>query len=771
MNPDIYATTGPLVFVPVRHHSPACARTVRVLANELRPAAILIEGPADFNERLHELALPHRLPIAIYSYVRLNNEQRLGAFYPFCEHSPEWEALRVARELAIPAHFIDLPWSAVATSTAPAHRYADGELRDSPYIPTLCQKLGVEDFDGLWDQLVEIDPDLSIEQLLQRVHNLCYAIRASSSHVPVPAEDLRREAFMAAQIRAAHEKYGEPLLIVTGGFHSYALFEHLALAADQPEAPLVAADQVTEQGLALTPFTDARLDGLSGYEAGMPSPGFYHRVWHMRNKGGGAIHSELLAQALVELRQRGQVASTADVIAVETSARALAALRGHAEVWRQDLIDAMIGALIKEAIEPDTRHPLLDALLSVLRGSKRGRLAEGVLLPPLVHDIHNELIARDLEPQMLQRAVRLDLATPADLARSRVLHRLRMLGIRGFVRAGGSDFVGRADLTTVWEEWQLQWSPDFEAATIEAALYGPTLADAAASRLHEQAATVERSADRAALLLLDACLMGLPGHADTLLNRLAELVHEDADFFSVAAALGHLLYLYRYDDTLGALGHGDIGGLLATTFGRAIWLLELLGQPQGQDRELLRSFVALLQTFEACEQALSLDRAEFAAILRRAAANRNQRPLVRGAATGALWTLGQALLEDVRADLRACAAPDQIGDFLTGLFSLARETAQRHPELVASIDELLMEFNDGDYLQALPALRLAFSFFTPREKHYLARTLLGPPTVEAPPLPALEVDLVTATRALALEGRLLALLQRFGIRDGGSHER
>ena len=48
------------VLFPVRHHSPTAARLVRDLIARLRPAAVLVEGPADFNERIDELFLPHR---------------------------------------------------------------------------------------------------------------------------------------------------------------------------------------------------------------------------------------------------------------------------------------------------------------------------------------------------------------------------------------------------------------------------------------------------------------------------------------------------------------------------------------------------------------------------------------------------------------------------------------------------------------------------------------------------------------------------------------
>lgn len=779
MHSDILDITQRVVFVPVRHHSPACAWTVQQLARSVRPAAILIEGPSDFNERIDELFLPHTLPIAIYSYIRQPDGARRGAFYPFCAYSPEWSALQSAREIGAQVRFIDLPWATLATDRTPAHRYADAELRASPYIPTLCQKLGVENFDALWDTLVEIDPDLSPAQLLERVHHLCYQIRACGGHVA--AEDLRREAFMAAEIRRALAETNGRLLVITGGFHSYALFARLRRLpppeAEQPEIEAAPPEldapptEPIERGIALTPYSYQQLDNLSGYEAGMPSPGFYHQVWIERGGSGhverGDVYRKLLATTVTDLRKAGQIASTADLIAVETCAQALAALRGHAEVWRLDLIDAITGALIKDELADGIRHPFLDALLKLFRGNQRGVLAEGTTLPPLVHDIRALLHDNSLEPETRERALRLDLAIAKERERSRVLHQLRVLEIPGFTRRGGSDLVGRGDLTTIWEQWSIAWMPVFDAGCIEAAIYGATLAEAASARLAELSARIERSAEQAALLLLDACLMGLEQQISALLARLVALIREDSDFFGVAAALGHLLYLYRYDHLLGAAGRGDIGGLLTETFTRSLWLLETLGQTQGRDQELLRSIRALVQTFEACGPALGLDRDTLVEVLRRASGDDGQSPLVRGATMGALWALRAADLAQVRADLHACAAPERLGDFLTGLFGLARETAQRHPDLVLSIDELLMSYDDEAYLQALPALRLAFTFFTPREKHYLARTLLEAHNqTETNVLADLEVDTATATRALALESWLLGELRRYGIRGG-----
>jgi DNA-binding LacI/PurR family transcriptional regulator len=92
MNIDraLYALDAAVIFFPVRHHSPAAARLLRQLIHDRQPAAILIEGPSNFNDRLHELFLPHKLPIAIYSYLHTADDRRRGAFYPFCVYSPEW---------------------------------------------------------------------------------------------------------------------------------------------------------------------------------------------------------------------------------------------------------------------------------------------------------------------------------------------------------------------------------------------------------------------------------------------------------------------------------------------------------------------------------------------------------------------------------------------------------------------------------------------------------------------------------------------------------
>ncbi len=131
-----------ILFFPVRHHSPAAARLAAEVVRELRPDAVLIEGPSDFNQRIDELALDHSPPIAVYSWVVTGDGERRGAYYPFCVYSPEWQALRAGFETGAEVAFIDLPWAELAAERdATLHRYADAELKRSRYVDVLCRNL------------------------------------------------------------------------------------------------------------------------------------------------------------------------------------------------------------------------------------------------------------------------------------------------------------------------------------------------------------------------------------------------------------------------------------------------------------------------------------------------------------------------------------------------------------------------------------------------------------------------------------------------------
>ena len=115
-----------------------------------------------------------------------------------------------------------------------------------------------------------------------------------------------------------------------------------------------------------------------------------------------------------------------------------------------------------------------------------------------------------------------------------------------------------------------------------------------------------------------------------------------------------------------------------------------------------------------------------------------------------------------------CFQLHRLGDYLLGLFGLARESVQRKSDLLHALDRVLLGYDDDEFLEAVPSLRLAFTYFTPREKHHLSLTLLkvaGAPLAEVPtPLAPLAVDGESAARAMAFEARLLETAGRYGLR-------
>jgi len=105
----------------------------------------------------------------------------------------------------------------------------------------------------------------------------------------------------------------------------------------------------------------------------------------------------------------------------------------------------------------------------------------------------------------------------------------------------------------------------------------------------------------------------------------------------------------------------------------------------------------------------------------RLAAETQAPPDLRGAALGLLWSLGATI--DAAQALPGGVPTKLLGDWLSGLFAVAREQAAG-PEMVAVLDRLVTQMAEEEFLAALPALRMAFAYFPPREREAVAQRLL-----------------------------------------------
>ncbi|TWP53596.1 hypothetical protein FKR81_02165 [Lentzea tibetensis] len=803
-------------FVGVRHHSPACARLVAATIEELRPAYVLIEGPADVNDRVDELLLGHELPIAIFSY-----DADHASWTPFCDYSPEWVALTTGRACGAEVRFIDLPaWHPAFAGRS--NRYADAELRYAEVVERLCREFGVDNVDVLWDHLFEIETG-DIRERLSRYFDL---LRGSAQ---ADDGDAAREEYMARWVRAAVADAGDrPVVVVTGGFHTPALKAMTAGDTEPPDAlkakattaghttspeqPQAKTPSETEWPEApetmtagdttwperpkaktpshtttpaqphattagdtawpevpkstgasyLVPYSHQRLDAFTGYQSGMPSPEYYQRVW----ADGPARAADALVESVVtRLRRRGQPASTADLIAARTLADGLAGLRGHPHPARTDVLDGLVSALVSEDLTqppPWTRrgpllpgaHPALVEMVAALSGDRTGRLHPATPAPPLVTAVTELLTTLRLGHE---GEVRLDLTEPDGLERSRVLHRLRVLAIPGFDRVSGPAAGTDPALD---ERWELKPSDLRVPALIEAAAFGATLEEAAGTALERRAACAGLA--ELAGVVFDAVLCGVTSLSATVIASLTDRVAVTADLAALGHVLGGVLALWRHDRLFGTARDPVLGAVLDASTRRILWLVEgLHGGPAPADPDRLRALVATRDAVVHADPALAVARADVAGVAGRVAADALAPPDLRGAALGLGWVLGEDEQPDVGHAAAGMAAPNVLGDWLAGLFAVAREEVLSSPSVVGVLDEIVHALTEDEFLIALPALRLAFTYFPPVERERIAGAVLAHRGVmgSARALLRTEVDPLVVAEAMALERRVDELLE------------
>jgi hypothetical protein len=214
-------------------------------------------------------------------------------------------------------------------------------------------------------------------------------------------------------------------------------------------------------------------------------------------------------------------------------------------------------------------------------------------------------------------------------------------------------------------------------------------------------------------------------------------------------------------------GGEELAPLMTTAVERTIWLFEGIDGPH---RPFERAEVDAVAALRDClgDPALlpEATRTAVLEVLRRRAQAPAAPPALRGAAVGALWSAHDPLYaaDTVASGGLLAIADELLGDFLSGLFWLAREEFLASP-LLDVVDERLRALGKHDFMVALPSLRRSFSFFPPRQRLAIADRLIrsakvaGDARALLAPLPAAEV----IQRAAALESALFDLLERFGI--------
>ncbi|WP_460754397.1 DUF5682 family protein [Myceligenerans cantabricum] len=800
---------------PVRHHSPACAVAVRRAIEELRPAVVLIEGPEEYTHLLPELLHEEtRPPVALLSLPDGHGGPGGASFYPLASFSPEWTALRSAHGTGAEVRFCDRPAADrdghgpegeddPFARTLMSERY----LAHSRSVAALARRLGCRDHDEVWDHLFEARSAGELADW-RTVFDDVFAWAALSrldyeDDVLAADGSLDREARMSARVEEA-SRTGD-VLVVTGAFHTLALAEALA---GLPEGEPVRARR-PDDGYGPTATGDAwlirydheRLDGLRGYGAGMPSPGFYERLHaaHLRCERHGcrddgapcpdhpahAVATEVLVDVARGAAERGHLVSTPQVAAAAVAASRLADLRMRPYPGRTDVLDAITSGFVTDdgGIGPD--RPLGLAVAEVFGGRVVGAVPAGGSVPPLVRDARDRV--RDVGLDIgttIPRTARLDARrTAPHRARRRVLALLDLLET-GFGRqVSGPDHVAGRGLGLISEEWEYCWTPVVEARLVELSHLGATV-DAAAVTLLRQAEEKLRAdgaaaaADGAATLVARAAVVGLTAHLPRLVDLLAGTLDTDRDLGSVVAGARRLLGLWRSRVELDLGDAADeLLALVAQALATAAYLVADVGRAGPDDEEAAVASVLELRALARdagrawAKDATGVGQEPAASVARELARLREDEDAAPGV-RGALLAVGSVdgdvpddvLVARVRGALRPGADPGLAVRFLGGVLRAAPDLLLHTPELFDAVDGAIRDLTPDAFLTVLPDLRRGFTWLRPTETHRLAERVAERTGSRASDVDVrVRVDEQELTAGLAVERELAAVLARDGL--------
>ncbi|QPP10626.1 hypothetical protein G4Z16_11650 [Streptomyces bathyalis] len=552
----------------IRHHGPGSARAVRAALEARQPRALLVEGPPEA-DGIVALAGDEamRPPVALLAHAL--DEPGRAAFWPLAAFSPEWVAIRWALAYGVPVRFIDLPAAhalALAGEGGDARTseddgkpgredpedgaaQGDGEaLRVDP-LAALAEAAGYDDAERWWEDVIEhrearagSDPYAPFAVLgeamaaLREKHGsegIQPADEAGGGHRR--DRDQVREAHMRLRLRDAVREFGPgDVAVVCGAWHVPALAAKAKVADDRQSLrglPKVKAE------ITWVPWTHRRLARRSGYGAGITSPGWYEHLFASPDR----VVERWMTKVARLLRAEDYGISSAHVIEAVRLADSLAAMRGRPLAGLTETVDATRAVMCE-----GSDVPLALVRDKLVVGEVLGEVPEGAPAVPLQRDLARQQRTLRLKPEASERELELDLRKETDSARSRLLHRLRLLDIDWAVPARART----GSTGTFRESWRLCWEPELSVRTAEAGVWGTTVEGAATAKAVSRATEATVLAEVTALA--ESCLLAeLPDALRVVMRALADRAALDADVGRLAEALPALVRSLRYGNVRG----------------------------------------------------------------------------------------------------------------------------------------------------------------------------------------------------------------------------
>ncbi len=715
---------GDVHILGIRHHGPGSARAVRAALAEIKPDAVLIEGPPE-GDTLTGLVGALEPPVALLAYRP--DDPATSAFWPISAFSPEWQALRYASENDVPARFCDLPASvtmAEQSSTGsensdepgepdgsdPAASEARRRARLDP-LAVLAEAAGYDDAERWWDDVVEQRGD-GEPSPFPAITEAMTAVRAELAP-ELDEREARREAHMRQTMRAALKKGHERLAVVCGAWHAPALSDLKAHPASADTAVLRGLPKVKTTAT-WVPWTHGRLASASGYGAGVSAPGWYH---HLFTAADRPIHRWLTEAARILRDQEDQPVSSAHVIEAVRLAETLSTLRGRPLAGLSEVAEATSAVLCEGA---EARARLVHSRMLV--GERLGQVPADTPMVPLQRDLSDTQRALKFKPEALNKQITLDLRKERQRARSVLLHRLRLIGIDW----GTPTHDETCSRGTFRESWVVQWLPGLDVDVIVASRWGTTVVGAATAKAHDVAATAELPA---LTDLTERCLLAdLTDALPTVLAAVGQRAAADRDVTQLMGALPPLARSSRYGDVRGTDGeslHTVADELLRRVCaGLAPAVVNL-------DDDAATTMVGLVDAVHTAATLLGADSERRWLDALDALAPQEKAPgLVAGRIHRILLDSGRLDSATVRRRLGLTVAragdPEHAAAWLEGFLSGSGLILVHDHDLLALIDGWLTELSGDAFTAVLPLLRRTFGAFAAPERRTIGEAVSRP---------------------------------------------
>ena|GEM_PF-3109532 len=715
-----FQQNGNVYWVPIRHHSPACSHYLIQLLNQYQPDVILIEGSIDFNSQLASLShVETKPPVALYS---------AHSFYPMCDTSPEWQAIKWGAEKNKSIQFIDLPindksWAHEKEHLSSISYLHEANLQHSEFVQKLVKKTGCRNSDELWERQFELRSFNSAEKFFLCVFEYCISARLTySEQALIDSGDVAREKHMRAQIEK-HAKTGKKCVVITGGFHTAALLNFST--SDHNGTKNKNDNTITPPEPSwLIRYSLDRLDANTGYSAGMQAPAFYQRLYqHRKNKTLSALAQEFLLESLACLANNNEYSITINTPAKRViceQALHLAILRGHTCPGLHDLKDALQSVLIKREL---TEYEfILSHAHKILAGNTLGQVSIEQPPLPLVNELYQRLKKLRFKLDSTNKVT-----TTFSLynAKEKMHDRLALLNQCAYLELGfanktsGPDWFYGHKLQLQNEEWQYAWTPWVEAKLVDLSLYAADWESLLAHQiaLHESEIK-HKGLIEAQQFFVQLVLMNCLDLAPQFWSFFESIVADSTDNNQLSKLLHLLLRLNQRELAFFEHHHSNVKDLIAKAWSQLMYSLPSINQqPFDEALHTLMNIQALTQEFEG----YLADSWEAAWI------SRLEWMIEFGEYRAGLLYACRAL----KAELTATDEDELLQD-LKILFQLDTDEAyealaaiikvmphwllnKQKSNVMALLNDLIAQWSEERFLAALPELRFLFSHLDPQK--------------------------------------------------------